>query len=95
MASSVHWQFQCWGSGKRWVIYSKVRVFPAETFASHQHGYYDVVVLQNTIITPSLNLVSELFKIKHGLLITTLVPGYIMNTPFFPFIVLLEKHVLR
>ncbi len=76
-------------------ILSKLRVLKGSSFSHSALTYYDVVLLQNTIITPSLNLVSELIQINHGILLTALVPGYIITKPFFPFIVRLEKHVLR
>lgn len=77
------------------VLYSQVRVISVEEFCNQTHNFYDVVVLQNCIITDKLNLVKELIKVDHSRLITMLVPGRILNKPFFPFIARLEKEVLH
>ena len=58
------------------------------------HPHYDVVILQNCIINEKLNLVKELIKVEHDYLLTMLVPGYILNKSYFPFVSSLEKHVM-
>ena len=52
------------------------------------------MVLQNCIINEDANLVKELIKIEHDHLLTMLVPGYILEKPFFPFVCTLEKNIL-
>ena len=63
----------------------------AGDFCSQVHLHYDVVVLQNCIVSNKLNLVKELIKIDHDYLLTMLVPGRIVLEPYFSFICALEK----
>ena len=59
-------------------IFRKVRVIKVEDFSDQVHAHYDVVVLQNCIISEKCNLVKELIKIDHDYLLTMLCPGYIV-----------------
>lgn len=59
------------------------------------HPFYDVVLLQNWIVNDKVNLVKDFIKIRHDLLLTTLVPGKITDPVVFGFLSELEKQVLR
>lgn len=55
-----------------------MRVIAAGDFVSQVHPHYDVVLLQNCVISDKLNLVKELIKVDHDYLLTMLVPGHIL-----------------
>ena len=44
---------------------------------------YNVILLQNVLVHPQINIVQELMRLKHDLLITMIVPGKINHQGLF------------
>ena len=58
-------------------LFSKVRVISSEKIDAEISKRYDIIVVQNCIVTSQANLVEEFLSINHDRLITLLIPGKI------------------
>ena len=56
---------------------------------------YDVVLLQNIIVHPQINIVHELMRLDHQVLITMIVPGKIIHEGLFELLSGIEENILH
>lgn len=46
-------------------------------------SYYDIVLLQNIIVHPKINILKQLMRLKHSVLLTMIVPGKLVHENLF------------
>jgi hypothetical protein len=63
----------------------QVRVIRAENLKTEGRHYYDLIVLQNPIITVEANLIQQLLSTEHKLLLTLMIPGKVEDPRLFGF----------
>jgi hypothetical protein len=61
----------------------QVRVIQAENLKTEGKNYYDLIVLQNSIIKPEADFIRQLLSTEHKLLLTLMVPGKNENPRVF------------
>lgn len=72
----------------------EVRVIKAEHLKAQVRKHYDLIVLQNPIITAEENLIEHLIATDHSILLTMMVPGKIEDNRLFSFFARFERHVI-
>lgn len=53
----------------------------------HEHikrdTFYDIILLQNVIVHPEINILKQLMRLRHNVLITMIVPGKLVHENLF------------
>ena len=48
-----------------------------------RNTYYDIILLQNVIVHPKINILKQLMRLQHQVLITMIVPGKLIHPNLF------------
>lgn len=46
-------------------------------------SHYDIILLQNVIVHPKINILKQLMRLRHDVLITMIVPGKLIHKNLF------------
>jgi len=49
-------------------------------------SHYDIILLQNVIVHPKINILKQLMRLRHDVLITMIVPGKLEHKNLFELI---------
>lgn len=60
-----------------------------------RHSHYDIVLLQNVIVHPKINILKQLMRLRHDVLITMIVPGKLVHANLFDLISGIEQNILQ
>ena len=66
-----------------------------EQFQTNVLPEYDIILLQEVLVHSKFNIIRELMRLKHRLLITMIVPGKIVHKGLFELLSGLEVNVLN
>lgn len=51
-----------------------------------KNTHYDIVLLQNVIVHPDINILKQLMRLRHDVLISMIVPGKLVHKGLFELI---------
>lgn len=57
--------------------------------------YYDIILLQNVIVHPKINILKQLMRLQHRVLITMIVPGKLVHANLFELLSGIEQNILQ
>ncbi len=65
----------------------------------HEHisreSFYDIILLQNVIVHPQINILKQLMRLRHNVLITMIVPGKLVHQNLFELLSGIEQNILH